>query len=86
MSETPKQIDEQRVKRTVRTWSANEMSPKTLFKEGNIRGRTAGRTEPKSHHLFLLPTGSLWSTPARNMVSTFDVNFGKKLSQKGDYQ
>lgn len=30
MSETPKQIDEQRVKRTVRTWSANEMSPKTV--------------------------------------------------------
>lgn len=65
MSATPKQIDEQRVKRTVRTWSANEMNHNTWLKERNIKGRTAGRAEPKSHHLFLLPTGSLWPTPVR---------------------
>lgn len=77
MFQAPKQINEEKGKRTIWTWSTNETNQENLFKERNIEGATAGRTEPKSPHVHSGPA------PASDTVSMFDIKFwGEKWSEE----
>lgn len=59
MFRAPKQINEEKGKRTIRTWSKNEANHENLLKERNIEVTAAGRTEPRS------PTRSLWPSSSQ---------------------